>query len=53
MPVATKLGRVGICNEELLPQIHTTLGQHEILDLSYLYYYMAYGHQTWHGGDLL
>ena len=57
MPVATKFGRVRI--RASFHITHTTIWSRglarscEMLNLLYLYYNNAYGHQTWQGGDLL
>ena len=59
MPVATKLDRVKIYNEQFSSKSHKALWlrgftrSREKLDLLYLYNHKAYGHQTWQGGDLL
>ena len=58
MPMATKLGRVGIQNEEIPSTklqgfLTTSRGlarSREILNLLSL---LAYGHKTWQDGDLL
>ena len=53
IPVATKLGRLGLYNEELSSLNNTILWSSglakssEILDLFYLWNKKAYGHQIW------
>ena len=59
MPMITKFGRVGIYLEEP-PRVNSRnpwprgpARPREILDLLFLYYNKAYGHQTCYSGDLL